>query len=75
MRLEDIDFEYVFGDVSQKLSTLTESQIDQINKISEAILHQRIFDCPTKAILAAFQLWLEAEVSLLDFDTKHTIAH
>lgn len=61
MKLTDVDFEYSNGFYSQKLSEVSEDEIEEINRIAQAILDHKIFDCETKAVLAAFQIFLEAQ--------------
>lgn len=61
MKLTDVDFEFSNGFFTQKLSDLTEDEIDEVNRIAQAILEHRIFECETKAVLAAFQIYLESQ--------------
>lgn len=62
MKLEEVDFEFKSGRHGIKLSELTVADIKQIKKISQAIIKEKIFDCPIKALIAGFQLFVEAHV-------------
>jgi hypothetical protein len=73
--MHEIDFQFTYGEVTQRLSELTKQEVNQINKIAEAIQEERIFDCSVKAILAAFQLWLESRVQLEELDALRTTKH
>lgn len=61
MKLTDVDFEFSNGFYSQRLSELTDDEIDEVNRIAQAILDHKIFECETKAVLAAFQIFLDAQ--------------
>lgn len=60
MKLEDIDFalEHPYGTI--KLSELTIEDVEQIAKIADAIIMEGLLDHDIKAVLAAFQLYIES---------------
>ena len=75
MHIEDVDYEFKTGIFTIKLSELTKDDIEQISKISEAILMQKIFDCPTKALIAGFQLFIEAYAETNNWNEEGNLHH
>jgi len=73
MKLTDVDFEFSNGFFTQRLSDLSDDEIDEVNRIAQAILDNKIFDCETKAVLAAFQIYLESQAETNEWlsDGKH----
>lgn len=67
MKLDDIDFEVTMGNHKFRISQMTEVDIDQIKTIAEAILTSEILECDIKAILCAFQLYIESLVETEDY--------
>ena len=62
MKKDDVDFEIVLGDRKLRLSELEPDQISSIESIANRILGAGVFDCPTKALLCGFQVYLESIV-------------
>lgn len=75
MRLEDVDFELEYDTHKFKLSEFTDNDIDQIKKITEAIMLEKIFDCDVKATICAFQLFIESIIATDDWISKGNHHH
>ena len=67
MKLEDVDFELQNEFASITLSQLTQEDIDQINKVADAIQMQNIFRDRTIAIIAGFNLYLQSIAATNDW--------
>lgn len=75
MKLEDIDFEMSFENHKFKISELSDQDINQIEAIGEAILLEKILTCKVKAIICAFQLYIESLVETDDWLSKGNRHH
>ena len=67
MKLEDVDFELQNEFASITLSQLTQEDIDQINKVADAIQMENIFRDRTIAIIAGFNLYLQSIAATNDW--------
>ena len=67
MKLEDVDFELQNEFASITLSQLTQEDIDQINKVADAIQMENIFRDRTLAIIAGFNLYLQSIAATNDW--------
>lgn len=67
MKLEDVDFELQNEFASITLSQLTQEDIDQINKVADAIQLEKIFTDRTLAIIAGFNLYLQSIAATNDW--------
>lgn len=67
MKLEDVDFDLQNEFVTITLSQLTQTEIDQINKIADAIQLEKIFTDRTLAIIAGFNLYLQSMAATNDW--------
>lgn len=75
MKLDDIDFEVTMGKHRFRISQMTIADIDQIRTIAEAILQSEILECEIKALLCAFQLYIESLVETEDYRQAGGEAH
>lgn len=74
MKKEDVDFEMILGERKIRLSELDQDQINSIQSIASRIINHGIFDCPVKALLCGFQVYLESIVETdqwLEDGNKH----
>lgn len=67
MKLEDVDFVLQNEFATITISQLSEEDINQINKIADAIQLEKIFTDRTLAIIAGFNLYLESIAATNDW--------
>lgn len=60
MKFEDVDFELQNEFATISLSDLSQDDINQINKVADAIQMENIFRDRTLAIIAGFNLYLQS---------------
>ncbi len=75
MKLEDVDFQFQHEFATITLSEFSNQDIDQIEKIAEAIQMEKIFENKTIAIIAAFNLYLQSLAATNDHISKGGFHH
>lgn len=60
MEIWDCDFEFQNEFQTTRLSEMTIEEIKQIESMASLILTHKVFTCPTRATIAAFNLYLQS---------------
>lgn len=73
--LDDVDFTFSFDGHSYKISDFTTQDTEQIQTIADAIIHSGVLDCKIKAIICAFQLYIESLVETTEWASSGKSHH